>query len=66
MNASKDVACVMWKDKRPVLFISTHAVPVQPPCRHPDFLLKVPRRNGAMRDAIHTYLFGVHYLYAWD
>jgi hypothetical protein len=54
MHASKGVASVMWKDKRPVILISTHAVPVQPPCTHPDLLVKVPRRNGAVRDAIHT------------
>jgi hypothetical protein len=54
MHASKGIACVMWKDKRPVLLISTHAVPVQAPCTHPDFLAKVPRRNGAVRDEIHT------------
>jgi hypothetical protein len=54
MHSSKGVACAMWKDKRPVLLISTHAVPVQLPCTHPDLLVKVPRWNSAVRDAIHT------------
>jgi hypothetical protein len=54
MHASKGVACAMWKDKRPVLLISTNAVPVQPPCTHPDLLTNVPRRNGAVREAVHT------------
>jgi hypothetical protein len=61
MHASKDIACAMWKDKRLVLLISTHAVPVQPPCTHPDLLMKVPRRNGAVREAIHT--SPMHYEY---
>jgi hypothetical protein len=54
MHASKGVACVVWKDKRLVILISTHAVPVQPPYTHPDLLVKVPRHNGAVRDAIYT------------
>jgi hypothetical protein len=54
MHSLKDVACAMWKDKKPVLLISTHVVPVQPPCTHSDLFAKIPRRNGAVRDAIHT------------
>jgi hypothetical protein len=54
MHASKGLACIMWKDKRPVILISTHVVPVQPPCVHLDLLAKVPRRNSAVRNAIHT------------
>jgi hypothetical protein len=44
----------MWKDKKPVLLISTNAVPVQPPCTHPNLLANVPHRNGAVRKAVHT------------
>jgi hypothetical protein len=54
MHASKEIAYIMWKDKRLVILITTHAELVQPPCTHPDLLAKVPRRNGAVRDAIHT------------
>jgi hypothetical protein len=61
MHASKGLTCVMWKDKRPVILISTHLVPVQPPCIHLDLLAKVPRRNGAVRDAIHT--SPIHFVY---
>jgi hypothetical protein len=61
MHASKGVACAMWKDKRPILLSSTPAVLVQPPCTHPDLLVKVPRRNGAVREAIHT--SPMHYEY---
>jgi hypothetical protein len=42
------------EEKRPVILISTHAVPVQPPCMHSDLLAKVPCRNGGVRDAVHT------------
>ena len=29
MHASKKVSCVMWKDKKPLLLISTHALHIQ-------------------------------------
>jgi hypothetical protein len=61
MHASRGLACIMWKDKRPVILISTHAVPVQPPCTHPNLLVTIPCRNGAMRDAVHT--SPIHYEY---
>ena len=54
MHASKGLACIMWKDKRPIILISTYAVPVQPPCVHSDLLAKVPRQNGVVREAIYT------------
>ena len=44
------------RDKRPVILISTHAVLVQPPCIYLDLLAIVPRRNGAVRDNIHTWV----------
>jgi hypothetical protein len=54
MHNSNKIACVMWKDKRPVLLISTHAIPIQAPCIHPKFLTSVPRRNGPVRELVHT------------
>jgi hypothetical protein len=48
MHNSNKIACVMWKDKRPVLLISIHAVPIQAPCIHPRLLTTVPRRNGSI------------------
>jgi hypothetical protein len=46
------MSSIMWKDKRPVLILSTHAKPVQFPCEFP--VLTVPRRNGAIREEIQT------------
>jgi hypothetical protein len=54
MHTSNNIACVMWKDKRPVLLISTHAIPVQAPCIHLKLLTTVPRRNGADWDSVPT------------
>jgi hypothetical protein len=42
----------MWKDKKPVLLISTHARPIQPPCGR--IIITIPRRNGAVRKNIQT------------
>jgi hypothetical protein len=41
----------MWKDKCPVLLISTHALPIGFPCVPVD---KVPRRNGTIREMVLT------------
>jgi hypothetical protein len=41
----------MWKDKCPVLLISTHANPIGFPCVPHD---EVPRRNGPVREKIPT------------
>jgi hypothetical protein len=54
MHNSNKIACVMWKDKRPVLLISTHAVPIQAPCIHPRLFTTVLLRNGPIRDTVHT------------
>jgi hypothetical protein len=51
MHESRSISCVMWKDKCPVLLISTHANPIGFPCMPRD---EVPRRNGAMREKIPT------------
>jgi hypothetical protein len=42
---------VMWKDKCPVLLISSHAIPIGFPCMPMD---TVPRRHGAIREDIPT------------
>jgi hypothetical protein len=42
MHDSRTISSVMWKDKRPVLLISTHARPIQAPCENP--VVIVPRR----------------------
>jgi hypothetical protein len=44
------ISLVMWKDKKLVLMISTHARPVSFPCK----IVEVPRRVGAMRKKIKT------------
>jgi hypothetical protein len=41
----------MWKDKCPILLLSTHALPIGFPCVP---LHKVPRRNGAVREMVPT------------
>jgi hypothetical protein len=51
IHASRRLSCVMWKDKCPVLLISTHALPIGFPCMRVD---KVPRRNGAVREMVLT------------
>jgi hypothetical protein len=51
MHASRELSCVMWKDKCPVLLISTHALPIGFPCVPVD---KVPRRNGTIREMVLT------------
>jgi hypothetical protein len=38
MPSSRGLSSVVWKDKRPVLLLSTHASPIQPPCLHPNCL----------------------------
>jgi hypothetical protein len=54
MHSSHAISCVVWVDTKPVLLISTHAIPIQPPCLHLDSLTTMPRRNGPVRDTIHT------------
>jgi hypothetical protein len=61
MHSSRAISCVVWMDKKLVLLISTHAIPIQPPCLHPNSLTTVPRRNGPVRDTIHTSLVHLEY-----
>jgi hypothetical protein len=44
MHESRKMACVLWKDKKPVLLLSTHAIPIGYPCMP---VPTMPRRNGA-------------------
>jgi hypothetical protein len=51
MHESRTISCVLWKDKKPVLLISTHAMPIGYPCEP---VITVPRRNGPIHEDIHT------------
>jgi hypothetical protein len=51
MHESRTISCVLWKDKKPILLISTHAMPIGYPCEP---VITVPRRNGPIREDIHT------------
>jgi hypothetical protein len=51
MHDSRLMSCVMWKDKCPVLLISTHANPIGFSYVPRD---EVPCRNGAIREQIPT------------
>ena len=42
----------MWKDKKPVLLISTHARPIQSPCGR--IIITIPCCNGAVKKKIQT------------
>lgn len=44
MHESRKMACVLWKDKKPVLLLSTYAIPIGYPCM---LVPTMPRRNGA-------------------
>jgi hypothetical protein len=52
MHDSRFISCIMWKDKCPVLLISTHVNPIGFLCMPRD---EVPRRNGAMKERIPTF-----------
>jgi hypothetical protein len=51
MHQSRCMAAVVWKDKKLVLFLSTHAIPIGYPCMP---VPTVHRRNGAEREVIMT------------
>jgi hypothetical protein len=51
MHESHGIRSILWKDKRPLLLISTHAQPIGFPCKPVDV---VPRRNGAIREDIQS------------
>jgi hypothetical protein len=51
MYESRGMSCVMWKDKCPVLLLSTHAIPIGYPYMPRD---EVPHRNGAIWEQVPT------------
>jgi hypothetical protein len=58
MHESRSMSSVLWKDKKPVLLLSTNAIPIDFPCVPVD---TVPRRNGSEREAIPTSPMHVEY-----
>ena len=54
MHDSCTISYMVWKDKKLVLLLSTHAMPIQTPCEHR--VVSVPRRCGAVREMIPTSL----------
>jgi hypothetical protein len=55
---TKRMACILWKDKKPVLLLSTHAIPICYLCM---LVPTVPRRNGTEREKIMTSLVHLEY-----
>lgn len=49
MHGSRGLSCVMWKDKCPLLLISTHALRVGFPCMPMDTIIQ---NNGAVREVV--------------
>lgn len=58
MHESRSMSLVLWKDKKPILFLSTSAIPIGFPCVLVD---TVPRQNGTVREAIPTSSMHVEY-----
>ena len=52
MHESRQLSAIRWKDKKPVVIIFSHAVPIQFPYQYP--VVSVPRRNGSIREEIQT------------
>ena len=52
MHDSRTMAFVMWKDKIPILLLSTHGWPIQAPCKRP--IIIVPRWSGVVQELIQT------------
>jgi hypothetical protein len=46
MNDSRSLSCIMWKDKCPVLLLSTYANPIGFPCMPRDEVQRTTRRLG--------------------
>jgi hypothetical protein len=61
MHSSKDICFIVWREKRPVLLISTSTVPVQLLYIHPRYIVTVLLRNGVVRDNIQTFLVHLEY-----
>ena len=52
MHDTRIILCVMWKDKKPVLLLSTHSMPIQAPCEK--MVVRVLMHNGAVQGLIQT------------
>ena len=64
MHESRQLSAIMWKDKKPVVIISSHAVPIQFPYQYPVVL--VSRRNGSICGEIQiSHAFRIHHTHAW-
>ena len=59
MHESRGICCVLWKDKEPVLLISTHLAPILAPFYIVDI---VPCRRGAIREFIPTSSVHLEYI----
>ena len=52
MHNSQHISSVMWKDKKVVLLVSSHAIPLGPPNVA---ITVVPQRSGAIREFIPSF-----------
>ena len=52
MHDNSTISYVMWKDKKHVLLLSTHTMPIQAPFEK--VVVITPRRNGAVWELIQT------------
>jgi hypothetical protein len=59
MHESWKMACFVWKNKKPVLFLSTHAIFIEYPYMP---ISTVPRRNRAEREKIMTSSMHLEYI----
>jgi hypothetical protein len=68
MHEDRRMCSVMWMDRKPVLMLSTHSLPMAFPCE----IVEVPCRIGAIRKMVKTspvhkeymtYMRGVHVAY---
>jgi hypothetical protein len=51
MHQSRQMAFIVWKNKKPILLLSTHTIPVGFSCM---LMLMAPRKNGVVRKNIMT------------
>ena len=58
MHETRGISCVMWKDKCPVILISTHVILIGYPCMPMD---TVPQRHGVVREDVQISLVLVEY-----
>jgi hypothetical protein len=58
MHKNRKMACVLWKDKKPVLLLSTRAIPLGYPYMP---VPTMPRRNGTEQEDVMTSLIHLEY-----